>query len=153
MAAAEAGAAVLQPHARNPEDGSPSADPALFAEYAKAHNLPLMPMRSIADDVTMISAGQVRERGPAMPAAGGPCRNGPRCQPGSLAPAGSKRPPCRHPGAPARLSELGQPRLGTAGNGRRNRPGRGNRPRQVGKPTAQAGEACVVVTAATGACG
>ncbi len=69
MAAAEAGAGVLQPHARNPEDGSPSADPALFAEYAKAHNLPLMPMRSIADDVTMISAGQVRERGPAMPAA------------------------------------------------------------------------------------
>src|ERR1700745_430151 len=35
VAAAEAGAAVLHLHARNPEDGSPSADPALFAEYAK----------------------------------------------------------------------------------------------------------------------
>ena len=35
VAAAEAGAAVLHVHARNPEDGSPSADPALFAQYAK----------------------------------------------------------------------------------------------------------------------
>jgi uncharacterized protein (DUF849 family) len=35
VAAAEAGAAVLHLHARNPKDGSPSADPALFAEYAK----------------------------------------------------------------------------------------------------------------------
>src|SRR3984893_18631619 len=33
--AAEAGAALLHMHARNPEDGSPSADPALFAQYAK----------------------------------------------------------------------------------------------------------------------
>jgi len=32
VAAAEAGAAVLHLHARNPEDGSPSADPALFAD-------------------------------------------------------------------------------------------------------------------------
>src|SRR5580700_11194779 len=35
VAAAEAGAAVLHVHARNPEDGRPSADPALFAQYAK----------------------------------------------------------------------------------------------------------------------
>src|SRR6266481_3502016 len=35
VAAAEAGAAVLHLHARDPKDGSPSADPALFAEYAK----------------------------------------------------------------------------------------------------------------------
>src|SRR5215471_4552185 len=35
VAAAEAGAAVLHLHARNPEDGSPSPDAALFAEYAK----------------------------------------------------------------------------------------------------------------------
>jgi uncharacterized protein (DUF849 family) len=35
VAAAEAGAAVLHIHARNPEDGSPSADPALFAQYAR----------------------------------------------------------------------------------------------------------------------
>src|SRR5580700_7378047 len=35
VAAAEAGAAVLHLHARNPEDGSPSPDSAIFAEYAK----------------------------------------------------------------------------------------------------------------------
>ena len=35
VAAAEAGAAVLHLHARNPEDGSPSPDPAIFAEYGK----------------------------------------------------------------------------------------------------------------------
>src|SRR4029453_14776182 len=32
-AAAEAGAAVLPLHARAPKDGSPSADPKIFAEY------------------------------------------------------------------------------------------------------------------------
>ena len=31
VAAAEAGAAVLHLHARNPKDGSPTADPAVFA--------------------------------------------------------------------------------------------------------------------------
>ena len=35
VAAAQAGASVLHLHARNPEDGSPSPDAALFAEYAK----------------------------------------------------------------------------------------------------------------------
>jgi uncharacterized protein (DUF849 family) len=35
VAAAEAGAAVLHLHARNPKDGSPSPDAALFAEYGK----------------------------------------------------------------------------------------------------------------------
>jgi uncharacterized protein (DUF849 family) len=35
VAAAEAGAAVLHLHARNPDDGSPSADPKLFARYAR----------------------------------------------------------------------------------------------------------------------
>ena len=35
VAAAQAGAAVLHLHARNPDDGRPSADPALFAQYAK----------------------------------------------------------------------------------------------------------------------
>src|SRR6516165_10260590 len=34
VGAAEAGAAVLHLHARNPGDGSPTADPAVFAEYA-----------------------------------------------------------------------------------------------------------------------
>jgi len=34
VGAAEAGAAVLHLHARNPRDGSPTADPAIFAEYA-----------------------------------------------------------------------------------------------------------------------
>ncbi len=33
IAAAEAGAAVLHLHARNPEDGRPSADPALFLDF------------------------------------------------------------------------------------------------------------------------
>jgi uncharacterized protein (DUF849 family) len=36
--AAEAGAAVLHLHARNPADGSPSADPKLFAQYARGIN-------------------------------------------------------------------------------------------------------------------
>ena len=35
VAAAEAGASVLHLHARNPKDGSPTADPAVFAEYAR----------------------------------------------------------------------------------------------------------------------
>jgi uncharacterized protein (DUF849 family) len=38
VAAAEAGAAVLHLHARNPDDGSPSADPKLFARYARGIN-------------------------------------------------------------------------------------------------------------------
>ena len=80
-----------------------------------------------------VSGGRVTP----MPAAGGPCRNGPRCQPGRLAPAGPNRPPCRHSGAPGRLSELGQPRLGTAGNGPAgNMPGRREPPppgRQAGR--------------------
>jgi uncharacterized protein (DUF849 family) len=35
VAAAEAGAAVLHLHARDPGDGSPTADPAIFAQYAR----------------------------------------------------------------------------------------------------------------------
>jgi uncharacterized protein (DUF849 family) len=50
VAAAEAGAAVLHLHARNPADGSPSADPALFAEYAKG-------IRERSDVVVSISTG------------------------------------------------------------------------------------------------
>jgi uncharacterized protein (DUF849 family) len=38
VAAAEAGAAVLHLHARDPRDGRPTADPALFAKYARAIN-------------------------------------------------------------------------------------------------------------------
>ncbi len=33
IAAAEAGAAILHLHARRPEDGKPSADPALFMQF------------------------------------------------------------------------------------------------------------------------
>src|SRR6266568_3220038 len=50
VAAAEAGAAVLHLHARNPEDGSPSADPALFAEYAKR-------IKERSDVIVSISTG------------------------------------------------------------------------------------------------
>jgi uncharacterized protein (DUF849 family) len=35
VAAAEAGAAILHLHARDPRDGRPSADPAIFAKYAR----------------------------------------------------------------------------------------------------------------------
>jgi uncharacterized protein (DUF849 family) len=50
VAAAEAGAAVLHLHARNPEDGSPSADPALFAAYAKG-------IKARSDAIISISTG------------------------------------------------------------------------------------------------
>src|ERR1700724_2606715 len=50
VAAAEAGAAVLHLHAMNPEDGSPSADPALFAEYAKG-------IKERSDVIVSISTG------------------------------------------------------------------------------------------------
>ena len=50
VAAAAAGAAVLHLHARNPEDGSPSADPALFAEYAKG-------IKERSDVIVSISTG------------------------------------------------------------------------------------------------
>src|SRR6201987_5357109 len=50
VAAAEAGAAVLHLHARNPEDGSPSPDAALFAEYAKG-------IKERSDVVVSISTG------------------------------------------------------------------------------------------------
>ena len=36
VAAAQAGAAVIHLHARDPKDGSPTADPAVFLEYLKA---------------------------------------------------------------------------------------------------------------------
>src|SRR5215469_8028680 len=38
VAAAEAGAAVLHLHARDPRDGRPTADPAVFAKYARGIN-------------------------------------------------------------------------------------------------------------------
>jgi 3,5-dioxohexanoate:acetyl-CoA acetone transferase len=49
-AAAEAGAAVLHLHARSPKDGSPSSDPALFAEYAAG-------IRERSDVIISISTG------------------------------------------------------------------------------------------------
>jgi uncharacterized protein (DUF849 family) len=48
--AAEAGAAVLHLHARDPRDGSPTADPAVFAEYARG-------IRQRSDVVVSISTG------------------------------------------------------------------------------------------------
>jgi len=50
VAAAAAGAAVLHLHARNPGDGSPSADPALFAEYARG-------IRARSDAIVSITTG------------------------------------------------------------------------------------------------
>jgi uncharacterized protein (DUF849 family) len=50
VAAAEAGAAVLHLHARSPQDGSPSADPALFAEYAGG-------IRARSDAIVSITTG------------------------------------------------------------------------------------------------
>jgi uncharacterized protein (DUF849 family) len=50
VAAAEAGAAVLHLHARDPRDGSPTADPAVFAEYARG-------IRERSDVVISISTG------------------------------------------------------------------------------------------------
>jgi len=50
VAAAEAGAAVLHLHARNPKDGSPTADPGIFAEYARG-------IRERSDVVISISTG------------------------------------------------------------------------------------------------
>ena len=50
VGAAEAGAAVLHLHARNPRDGSPTADPAVFAEYARG-------IKQRSDVVISISTG------------------------------------------------------------------------------------------------
>jgi uncharacterized protein (DUF849 family) len=50
VGAAEAGAAVLHLHARDPKDGSPTADPAVFAEYARG-------IRERSDVVISISTG------------------------------------------------------------------------------------------------
>jgi len=50
VGAAEAGAAVLHLHARNPGDGSPTADPAVFAEYASG-------IKQRSDVVISISTG------------------------------------------------------------------------------------------------
>ncbi|HTW02489.1 MAG TPA: 3-keto-5-aminohexanoate cleavage protein [Streptosporangiaceae bacterium] len=50
VAAAEAGAAVLHLHARDPADGSPTADPAVFAEYARG-------IRERSDVIVSISTG------------------------------------------------------------------------------------------------
>ena len=50
VGAAEAGAAVLHLHARNPTDGSPTADPAVFAEYASG-------IKRRSDVVISISTG------------------------------------------------------------------------------------------------
>src|ERR1700728_300210 len=48
--AADAGAAVLHLHARDPRDGSPTADPAVFAEYARG-------IKQRSDVVISISTG------------------------------------------------------------------------------------------------
>jgi 3,5-dioxohexanoate:acetyl-CoA acetone transferase len=50
VAAAEAGAAVLHLHARDPKDGSPTADPAIFAQYARG-------IKQRSDVVISISTG------------------------------------------------------------------------------------------------
>ena len=50
VAAAEAGAAVLHLDARNPKDGSPTPDPAVFAEYARG-------IKQRSDVVISISTG------------------------------------------------------------------------------------------------
>ena len=50
IAAAEAGASVLHLHARNPEDGRPSADPALFMDF-------LARIKSATDAVANITTG------------------------------------------------------------------------------------------------
>ncbi len=50
VAAAEAGASVLHLHARNPKDGSPSADPQIFAQYARG-------IKQRSDVVISISTG------------------------------------------------------------------------------------------------
>ncbi len=50
IAAAEAGAAVLHLHARDPSDGRPTADPAVFARYARG-------IREGSDVVISISTG------------------------------------------------------------------------------------------------
>jgi len=50
VAAAAAGAAVLHLHARNPGDGRPSADPALFAQYANG-------IRERSDAIVSITTG------------------------------------------------------------------------------------------------
>ena len=50
VAAAEAGAAVIHLHARDPKDGSPTADPAVFLEYLKA-------IKAETDAVISITSG------------------------------------------------------------------------------------------------
>ena len=50
VGAAGAGAAVLHLHARDPRDGSPTADPAIFAEYARG-------IKRRSDVVISISTG------------------------------------------------------------------------------------------------
>jgi uncharacterized protein (DUF849 family) len=50
VGAAEAGAAVLHLHARDPADGSPSAAPEIFAEYARG-------IKQRSDVVISISTG------------------------------------------------------------------------------------------------
>ena len=50
IAAAEAGASILHLHARDPKDGSPTVDPAVFLEYLKA-------IKSETDAVVSITSG------------------------------------------------------------------------------------------------
>jgi uncharacterized protein (DUF849 family) len=50
VAAAQAGASVIHLHARNPQDGSPTADPAVFLEYLKA-------IKDATDVVVSITSG------------------------------------------------------------------------------------------------
>ena len=50
VAAAQAGASVIHLHARDPRDGRPTADPAVFLEYLK-------PIKAACDAVVSITTG------------------------------------------------------------------------------------------------
>jgi uncharacterized protein (DUF849 family) len=50
VAAAEAGASVIHLHARDPRDGRPTADPAVFLDYLK-------PIKAATDAVVSITSG------------------------------------------------------------------------------------------------
>ena len=50
VAAAEAGAAIIHLHARDPRDGRPTADPAVFLEYLKG-------IKDSTDAVVSITSG------------------------------------------------------------------------------------------------
>ena len=78
VAAAQAGAAVIHLHARDPKDGSPTADPAVFLEYLKAIKAEtdaVISITSISMRLTMATnraaMAQSRVRSRRRPAVGG----------------------------------------------------------------------------------